>query len=77
MSDEILRKLEMDVAEHRLRIDSIERLIDQQNRTLSTLSEQFAKLQNRLTVIGSAAVAVLSVSSEPGGALIRALLGGG
>ena len=75
MSEEIIRKLELDVAEHRLRIDSVERLIEQQNRTLATLSEQFAKLQSRLTMIGSATVAILGVSSEPGGALLRALIG--
>jgi uncharacterized coiled-coil protein SlyX len=77
MSDELLRRLELDVAEHRIRLDSMERLIDQQNRTLATLSNQIAKMQSRLTIIGSAAVAVLSVSSEPGGALIRAVIGAG
>lgn len=76
MSDELLRKLELDVAEHRMRIDAVERLIAQQNATLTKLSEQFAKLQQRLTLIGSAAVAVMGVSTEQGGAIIRALIGG-
>lgn len=76
MSDELIRRLELDVAEHKMRIDAVERLIQQQNATLTTLSEQFGKLQNRLTVIGSAAVAVMGVSTEQGGAIIRAMLGG-
>lgn len=75
MSDELIRKLELDVAEHRMRIDAIEKLIKQQNDTLTRLSDQFAKLQNRLTIIGSAAVAVLAVSTEQGGALIRLVIG--
>jgi hypothetical protein len=75
MADEIIRRLELDVAEHRLRIDGIEKLIQQQNATLTALTEQFTKMQSRLTVIGSAAVAVIGVSSEHGGALIRAILG--
>lgn len=75
MSEETLRKLQLDVAEHRMRLDAMEKLIEQQNRTLLQLSEQFAKLQNRLTVIGTAAVAVLAVSTEQGGALIRAFIG--
>ncbi len=73
MNEELIRKLELDVAEHRIRIDSLERLIEQQNRTLSTLSEQFAKLQNRLSVIGTAAVMVMAVTSEQGGTLLRVL----
>lgn len=75
MSDEIITRLQLDVAEHRMRIDGLERLIEQQNKTLSTVSEQLAKLQSRLTIIGSAAVTVLGVSSEQGGTLLRALLG--
>lgn len=75
MPEETLRKLQLDVAEHRMRLDSMEKLIEQQNRTLLQLSEQFAKLQNRLTAIGTAAVAVLAVSTEQGGALIRAFIG--
>lgn len=75
MSDEVIRKLELDVAEHRMRIDAVERLISQQNATLTTLSEQFTKLQNRLTTIGTAAVVIMAVSTEQGGSLLRALIG--
>ena len=75
MSEDLIRKLELDVAEHRMRIGAIEKLIAQQNATLTTLSEQFTKLQNRLTTIGTAAVVVMAVSTEQGGSLLRALIG--
>ena len=75
MNEELIRKLELDVAEHKMRINAIERLISQQNETLSKLSEQFTKLQNRLTIIGTAAVVVMAVSTEQGGSLLRALIG--
>ena len=75
LSDEIIRRLELDVAEHALRIQTLENLLRAQNDSLTKLSEQLAKLQSRLTTIGSAAVAVIAVSSESGGQFIRALIG--
>ena len=75
MTEELIRKLELDVAEHRIRIDSLEKLIAQQNRTLTTLSEQFTKLQNRLSIIGTAAVMVIAITSEQGGTIIRVIAG--
>ena len=75
MSDELVRRLELDVAEHKMRLDAIERIVMQQNEALNALTAQLGKLQNRLTVIGTAAVVVIGVSSEHGGLIIRTFLG--
>ncbi len=68
MDDQTLQNLRVQVAEHHLRIGTLEELIKAQNSSLE-------KLQTRLTVIGSALIGVIGVSSEQGGALLRALLG--
>ena len=73
MSEDQLRILQIAVAEHKIRIDTMEQLLKTQNETLSELSKQLGKLQSRLTTIGYAAVAVIAVSSEQGGALVRQL----
>ena len=75
MSDDQIRILQIAVAEHKIRIDTMEKLLKTQNETLSKLSDQMAKLQSRLTTIGVSAVAVIAVSSEPGGALVRPYIG--
>lgn len=75
MSDEQIRIIQIAIAEHKIRIDTMEKLLTEQNKTLAKLSEQFGKLQSRLTTIGVAAIAVISISSEPGGQLVRTLLG--
>ena len=74
MSDDQLRILQIAVAEHKIRIDTMEKLLKTQNETLGKLSDQMAKLQSRLTTIGVAAVAVIAVSSESGGALVRQII---
>lgn len=75
MSDEQIRIIQIAIAEHKIRIDTMEKLLIEQNKTLAKLSEQFGKLQQRLTTIGVAAIAVLSVTSEPVGQIIRTVLG--
>lgn len=74
MSEDQIRILQIAVAEHKIRIDTMEKLLKAQNDTLSRLSEQLAKLSNRLTSIGFAAVAVIAFSSESGGAVIRQII---
>ena len=74
MSDDQIRILQIAVAEHKIRLDTMEKLLKSQNDTLSRLSEQLAKLSNRLTSIGFAAVAVIAFSSESGGAVIRQMI---
>lgn len=74
MSDDQLRILQIAVAEHKIRIDTMEKLLRTQNETLGKLSDQMAKLQSRLTTIGVAAVAVIAFSSESGGALVRQII---
>ena len=66
--DQLLSDLRIKVAEHHLRIGTLEDLIRAQNVSLQ-------KLTTRLTIIGSALVGILGVSSEQGGALLRALMG--
>lgn len=66
--DQLLSDLRIKVAEHHLRIGTLEDLIRAQNVSLQ-------KLTTRLTIIGSALVGILGVSSEQGGALLRALIG--
>lgn len=66
--DQLLNDLRIKVAEHHLRIGTLEDLIRAQNVSLQ-------KLTTRLTIIGSALVGILGVSSEQGGALLRALMG--
>lgn len=66
--DQVLSDLRIKVAEHHLRIGTLEDLIRAQNVSLQ-------KLTTRLTIIGSALVGILGVSSEQGGALLRALMG--
>ena len=74
MSDDPIRILQIAVAEHKIRIDTLERLLKAQNESLEKLSDQMAKLQSRLTTIGVAAVCVIAVGSEAGGALARTAL---
>lgn len=68
MDDKLLHDLRVQVAQHDLRLGTLEQLIKAQTVSLD-------KLQTRLTVIGSALIGVIGVSSEQGGALLRALLG--
>ena len=74
MSDDQIRVLQIAIAEHKIRIDTMERLLKAQNDSLEKLSEQMGKLQSRLTTIGVAAVCVIAVSSEAGGQLVRMAL---
>lgn len=76
MSDERIRQIEIDMTEQRIRLDSMEALVRRQNAALEKLTDQLSKLQGRLTIIGAASIGVIGVSSEHGGALIRAVIGG-
>jgi uncharacterized coiled-coil protein SlyX len=73
MSDDQLRILQIAVAEHKIRIDTMEKLLKAQNETLTELSKQLGKLQSRLTTIGFSAVTVIAAVSEPGGEALRKL----
>lgn len=60
--------LRVTVAKHEIRLATLEKLIVVQTEALD-------KLQTRLTIIGSVLIGVIGVSSEQGGALLRALMG--
>lgn len=61
--------VEVTLARHDMRLTALEHLIKAQ-------TEAMQKIQNRFTIIGSALVGVIGVSSEQGGLLLRSLLGG-
>lgn len=61
--------VEVTLARHDMRLTALEFLIKSQTEVLN-------KMQTRFTIIGSALVGVIGVSSEQGGLLLRSLLGG-
>lgn len=80
MSDDQIRILQIAVAEHKIRIDTMEKLLKSQNESLAKVSEQLGKLESRLTSIGYAGIAVIALASDTGGAVLRSafsLIAGG
>jgi len=71
MYDELKKpeSVEVVLAKHEMRLTALENLIKVQ-------TDAIQKIQSRFTIIGSALVGVIGVSSEQGGLLLRSLLGG-
>ncbi len=64
----VISDLQVTQGKHEVRLSSLEKLVENQNKVLMTI-------EKRITVIGTLLILVIGASSEQGGNIVRSLLG--
>lgn len=64
----VISDLQVTQGKHEVRLSSLEKLVENQNKVLMTI-------EKRITVIGTLLILVIGASSEQGGNMVRSLLG--